>query len=106
IVLEKHLTWPPIHRGINYVVDEFPWDSEHLQHGHLARVIKVHGSANWVYCDNCRQVYFDPTSKLSLDINAGLVDDDFKLFDELWPAGRIRELTGIVNRDCIRCRSL
>jgi hypothetical protein len=26
-----------------------------------ARVIKMHGSVNWLYCDNCRQLYwFDP----------------------------------------------
>ena len=26
------------------------------------RIIKIHGSTNWLYCDNCRRVYwFSPT---------------------------------------------
>jgi hypothetical protein len=102
IVLERHLQ--ALYKEFSYEADEFPWNGV-FRSGLLIRLIKVHGSSNWVYCDNCRQVFFDPDEKLSLAINAGLLDDDFKMFDETWPNDGIASLTGPTNRDCPRCRS-
>jgi hypothetical protein len=103
IVLEKHMQ--AIGRAASYEANELPWNGPPAPSPFPVRVAKVHGSANWVYCDNCRQVFDDQDSKLSLDINAGLLDDDFRLFDSIWPADGIKNLTGRVNRDCTNCRS-
>lgn len=103
IVLERHLQ--ELNREAVYEAGEFPWNGPIGSAPFITRVIKVHGSSNWVYCDNCRQVFSDADRKLSLVINAGLLDDDFKLFDETWPDNGIASLTGLTNRDCPRCRS-
>ena len=96
IVLERHLQdWG---RGITYQADECPWGGNYSAGAQLTPVIKVHGSSNWVYCDNCRQVYWDPDRKLSLHINAGLEDEDFKLFDAQWTNGAIHG-----QHNCPRC---
>ena len=104
IVLERHLQSLPWPHGFEYGVAEIPWDGRYGSSALLTEIIKVHGSANWVYCDNCRQVYFDPDSKLSLDVNAGLLDDDFLLFDKKWPMNEIERLT-LGNRNCLSCGS-
>jgi hypothetical protein len=103
IVLERHLQW--MGRAFDYQADEFPWNGMPRTSGTVTRLIKVHGSANWVYCDNCRQVFSDDDIKLALHINAGLLDDDFKLFDKRWPDHGIARSTGHANRDCPRCRA-
>jgi NAD-dependent SIR2 family protein deacetylase len=105
IVLEKHLQDGGRRHTIAYHVNEKPWrNGSGPQEGPEESIIKVHGSANWVYCDNCRQIFYDLDQKLSLRINASLTDDDLRLFDSDWPAGRLEKIS---NRrpDCPDCRS-
>jgi hypothetical protein len=65
IVLERHLQ--SLGQAFCYEADEFPWSGAFPPAPFVTRLIKVHGSANWVYCDNCRQVFSDAESKLSLE---------------------------------------
>ncbi|MEW6776530.1 MAG: hypothetical protein AB1405_09575, partial [Bdellovibrionota bacterium] len=43
-------------------------------------LIKLHGSANWFYCDNCRRLFFSEDGKGALLHNAYLETIDFSLF--------------------------
>jgi|SRR5580704_3635095 hypothetical protein len=101
IVLERHLENTAQGKyGIDYCVNEFPWDGgEATETGSMVSLIKIHGSSNWVYCDNCRQIFFDRYKKLSLHIKAGVFDDDLLLFNPLWERGK---LDGY-GRSCPRC---
>jgi hypothetical protein len=81
IVLERHLeNFSGI--GIDYCVDASPWDGGTGHSSVKAKIAKVHGSSNWVYCDNCHALFYDRYRKLSLKIKAGLVKADLRLFDE------------------------
>jgi len=44
-------------------------------------VIKIHGSTNWLYCDNCRALINDSFEDVSLIKKAGFKTTDFKLFE-------------------------
>lgn len=102
VVLERHLDQLRVSRPFAYAVNERPWSGPTRRRSHSTYILKVHGSANWVYCDNCRQVFYDPYSKLALHIKAGLSDDDFKLFDDAWPDGKIERMGGR-EQACIDC---
>lgn len=43
-------------------------------------VCKLHGSANWAYCDNCRHLFFDPNIQTALHDQLFLFPHDFSLF--------------------------
>lgn len=105
IVLERHLE--PYSVQVDYCVDAVPWDGniEH-QHSSIA-VIKVHGSSNWVYCDNCRSLFFDKYSKLSLQIRAGLIEPDFHLYGEALGDSNFESYIGMPSRgrNCRICKS-
>jgi hypothetical protein len=80
IVLERHLEiFPDI--GIDYCVDASTWDGGIDNSSLKAKIAKVHGSSNWVYCDNCRSIFYDRYRKLSLEIKAGLGKADLRLFN-------------------------
>jgi hypothetical protein len=82
IVLERHLeTTASGYHGVDYGVNERPWVGAQTEEDNKVRIIKIHGSANWVYCDNCRQIFFDRDRKLSLSIKAGILSEDLELFD-------------------------
>lgn len=84
IVLERHLENGQLRHAVTYGVNEKPWDGYDGREPPIANIIKVHGSANWVYCDCCRQIYFDRYQKLSMHIEAGISGDDLRLFDPQW----------------------
>lgn len=81
IVLERHLEFTIRTPNIDYCVQAKPWSGDYCSDPPVA-IAKVHGSSNWVYCDNCRSLFYDRNTKLSLYIRAGLVKSDFRLFDE------------------------
>ena len=43
-------------------------------------IIKIHGSSNWLYCDNCRALFNDSFGDIPLIKKAGLKVMDFELF--------------------------
>jgi hypothetical protein len=104
IVLERHLeNFGDI--GIDYCIEASPWiggtDCSSLK----AKIAKVHGSSNWVYCDNCRHIFFDRYRKLSLKIKAGLNKADLRLFDEAFTKKAYHENieTASTERNCRDC---
>lgn len=94
IVLEHHLQAEQ--RMISYCIDELPWAESDYGHLHLpdvTRVIKVHGSSNWAYCDNCRRVFCEKYHKLALANTSWITEEDLRLFD-----GRVQH-SEILRRD-------
>jgi len=47
------------------------------------KTIKVHGSSNWLYCDNCRTLLNDMDCSVKPIRKAGFRKEDFDLFDEM-----------------------
>jgi hypothetical protein len=45
------------------------------------RIMKVHGSCNWLYCDNCRAIINDINNDITKINKAGFTKEDFELFD-------------------------
>lgn len=46
------------------------------------KIIKIHGSSNWLFCDNCRELFIDSNGDIPLIKKAGFKAMDFELFDE------------------------
>jgi len=107
IVLEKHLSRLAPAIPIDYGCFCFDWNT-----GAAAPLLaglpvcKMHGSSNWVYCENCKSLFFDLHQKLSLNSKAGLIKSDFRLFDERFRNKRFDAALGIPSRDreCRFCR--
>jgi len=109
IVLEKHLRKVTAGAPINYCCPCYDWNNPNTlvpQEG--IPVAKMHGSSNWVYCDNCKSLFFDLDEKLSLHTKAGLVKLDFRLFDEKFTDKQFDNAIGISPkaRECRFCRNL
>jgi len=47
----------------------------------VAKIAKVHGSANWAYCDNCHKVFYERFEKMTHLLRANISENDFRLFD-------------------------
>lgn len=83
IVLEKHLLQLNESTYINYITPSYDWHSQRSGNpGHGLKVCKMHGSSNWVYCENCKALFYQLDKKLSLHKKVGLVKEDFRLFNE------------------------
>lgn len=83
IILEKHLKALDPSLKINYCSPCYDWHSPNLPLEHDGvPICKMHGSSNWVYCDNCKSTFFDLDRKLSLYLKSGIDKSDLQLFDE------------------------
>jgi len=60
-------------------------------------ILKVHGSCNWLYCDNCRILINDTVSRVPNIRKVGFKKSDFKLFDEM------KKVTDKVFFEDVRC---
>ena len=67
--------------------------------GEVVKIIKIHGSSNWLYCDNCRTLINDSYGDVSLIKRAGFKAMDFELFEEFY--GIIPEL--LDSQKCLIC---
>jgi len=108
IVLENHVYDSLTDSTIDYCVDISPWDGMGLPaKSRIIAVTKIHGSSNWVYCDNCRSLFFEHHGKLALNIRAGLQKADFRLFDEGFTDKQFDDAVGMKSalRNCRRCQS-
>jgi hypothetical protein len=106
IVLEGYLWRCVPLASVDYCVDISSWFPYDRPRKGNVGIAKIHGSANWVYCDNCHSLFYDPHSKLALHIRAGITKADFRLFDP-GITDRIfdRELGASRNgRSCRKCR--
>jgi len=60
------------------------WRTGHVTYGtKTAKIAKVHGSCNWLYCGNCRSLFYDIHNDFSLKERAGFQSLDLTLFEEL-----------------------
>jgi len=111
IVLEKHLLERDRETRIDYCCDVLDWNGPSEPQTECApriSICKMHGSSNWVYCENCAALFFDLNEKISLHKKVGLIKADFRLFDEALTDRTFDESLGIdpESRRCLRCRNM
>jgi hypothetical protein len=109
VVLERGLQDLQVEK-INYGFDAFDWQTHHrntLLHDGIP-ILKINGSSNWAYCDNCASMFYDLNRKLALQEMVGLVKADFRLFDETLKGRSFDEALGISpqNRECPFCKNM
>jgi len=83
IVLENELLSYPITSPIDYCCDGMNLDPYYAPNTPPLRLCKMHGSSNWVYCDNCRNLYFKLNEKQALTAGADINRSDFIPFKSL-----------------------
>lgn len=86
IVLENHLG----NYGYDYGIDGEKVEIDESENRlicaspineiNIINLAKVHGSSNWVYCDNCKKVFYRYNEKIAKSIYAGVYVSDIKLF--------------------------
>lgn len=87
-VLEKYLGQGRGRCRIEYCNGGRCWDEEpQPDNAEGIRIIKLHGSDNWLYCDNCRVLYHDMGDCTSILERAGIRNTDLTLFQELRGVG-------------------
>ncbi len=78
IVVEEQLN--NCNKSFTYIIETKRIDgSPQLDSG--IPLLKMHGSANWLYCDSCRRIYCDIGTKTALHKKAYLEKEDFEIFD-------------------------
>lgn len=77
VVLEKHLFKLGYHA--DYQCSVYPLTNIN-SFSHSVPVCKLHGSANWAYCDNCKYLFFEPNTQTALHDQLFLFPHDFSLF--------------------------
>lgn len=83
-VLERYLKLLSPHIKIDYCNGGRSWgDSDSEETREEVKVLKLHGSDNWLYCDNCRALFYDLDCHNSTLQKAGFEQSDLELFDEL-----------------------
>lgn len=84
IVLEKHLRQLIPAVMPDYACEALDWTDPRTAPvaTSMLQVCKMHGSSNWVYCENCKALFYDVDEKLSLTTKVGLIKADFRLFNE------------------------
>ncbi len=105
IVLETHLR-SLTEMGVDYGFRAHPWNPNPPTPHPLVKVAKVHGSGNWAYCDNCHMLFFDMARQLPVEIRAGLVKADFRLYEENLQDSTFDGEVGLpdVDRCCRNCQ--
>ena len=83
IVLEKHLLEILPETAVNYVSPAIDWNNESRSNPPDGiKICKMHGSSNWVYCENCKALFYQVDKKLSLHRKVGLSKGDIRLFQK------------------------
>ena len=65
---------------IDYCNGGLYWMKGKLDKHKSFKVLKVHGSSNWIYCDNCRSLFCDIDNVIPLIRRAGFTRNDLILF--------------------------
>lgn len=107
IVLEKHLQTID-YKKINYITPSYDWNNyKRGDSEEGTKICKMHGSSNWVYCENCKTLFYLLDEKLSLHKKVGLVKSDFRLFDEKFTDKHFDESLGITpsEKKCKICNN-
>lgn len=83
-VLEDYLRIISPNSNINYYNDGLQWGQDQTEDAAPGfDLLKIHGSSNWVYCDNCRSLFYDLNNHISNRKKAGLHEMDFMVLEEL-----------------------
>ncbi len=110
IVLERGLQNQGAGSRISYGFDCLDWASKRQRNPTIDDITlsKLHGSSNWVYCENCSTIYYDLDEKLALHQMIGLIKSDFRLFAEAFTDARFDEALGIDphSRKCSHCNNM
>lgn len=110
IVLEKHLTESQPPQTLNYACDALDWNSGERRQVTQPQleVCKMHGSSNWVYCENCKSLFYDLHEKLSLRKKVGLIKADFRILDTRFVGRVFDQSLGIDphDRECRNCDNM
>lgn len=109
IVLEKHLLKLNPSSYINYIAPSYDWHNQRSGNpGHGIKICKMHGSSNWVYCENCKALFYQLDQKLSLHKKVGLSKEDFQLFNEDFAEQYFSDQVsaGMEDNSCHRCHSV
>ncbi len=108
IVLERHLNDIDPGLQIDYVSPSYNWESyQRESSAEAVKICKMHGSSNWVYCENCKSVFYQLDKKLSLHKKVGLHLRDFQLFDVSFQKQEIKEaLADVQGNRCKRCHNI
>jgi hypothetical protein len=110
IVLEKHLARMAPAILPDYACELSDWHNRNNvpSTARQVPVCKMHGSSNWVYCENCKCLFYDLNEKLSLRTKAGLIKADFRLFDERFTGALFDSSLGIDphERHCPLCDNM
>jgi hypothetical protein len=107
LVLERGLQDLKVEK-IDYGFEAYDWQSrQRIVHDGVP-VLKINGSSNWAYCDNCASMFYDLNRKLALQEMVGLVKADFRLFDETLKGRSFDEALGVSpqNRECPFCKNM
>jgi len=82
-VLEKYIISMFPDADIDYCNGSVQWNGNGKKPSNIYyKVLKPHGSCNWLYCDNCRNLFSDSHGKISPEKKAGFLKSDLQLFDE------------------------
>jgi NAD-dependent SIR2 family protein deacetylase len=109
IVLEKHILDLGLQCNIDYSFDATDWDdSSNINDSEIIPIYKMHGSSNWVYCENCKNLYYSLNYKLPLYKKVGLIKSDFRLFNESFTDREFDAKLNIQTKDrkCRKCSNM
>ncbi|MCX7923468.1 MAG: hypothetical protein N3B21_15885 [Clostridia bacterium] len=94
-VLEKYLLDINPDTAINYCNSGRLWNMRKPSApGKITKIMKIHGSSNWLYCDNCRALFYDLYNDIPFHEKAGFQSTDTELFDELKAISNKEDLMG------------
>jgi hypothetical protein len=110
IVLERGLQNRGAENRISYGFDCLAWANKRARVPTADDIAlsKLHGSSNWVYCENCSTIYYDLDRKLALHQMIGLIKSDFRLFEEAFTDQTFDDALGIPpsSRACSMCGNM
>lgn len=81
-VLEKYIRLCLPNEKVDYCNDGLRWSKKKEDFCNSVDLLKLHGSSNWLYCDNCRALFYDMEETISNREKAGFQEVDFTLFKE------------------------
>jgi hypothetical protein len=101
-VLENYILSANPSAKIDYCNGGKDWRTDYNQSiNRTIKIAKVHGSTNWLYCDNCRALFHDLYGDFSLREKAGFQQIDLELFFELKKA--TKDIEELATKECLIC---
>jgi hypothetical protein len=103
VVMENHLNVLDVRYNYGPIVEPMFNAADRRKSG--IPILKLHGSANWVYCDSCRTLFSGPPGggKDALHLGAFLEAPDFELLDSPEEVVNLVHNLAIQRRKCRIC---